>query len=158
MEDYLDSLLSGERNAVLLLGTYYFAAMGLIGILNCFRLRLWPVTKGKMQKMTLERSGIASSGSDQNYIVDVSYFFEVKGKNYTGHRLSAWYLVASSNLRILLELQLKQVTYLDDGHVQIHFCPTKPSKSFLIVPGWKSIVFLMLITIGPSLACWYAQR
>lgn len=151
MGAFFESLMAGERDAILVAAAVYSAAMGAYSIWFCFALRRWPSTVATLSRSGLSRFGWSSTASDQDYSADVSYSYVVDGETYEGHRLSPAIIIASANARFLLRWQLRGVTKVGEDRVKVFYKPTNPKKSYLIVPSWRTIGLVALITFGCAL-------
>ena len=97
--------------------------------------------------------GPALRSDEQNYEVSVRYTYSVAGVDYVGYRLSPTLIFVSSNLRFILNWQMKRIKKLDDEKVIVLYNPSKPGKSFLIRPGvvtfiLPSLFILIAITLA----------
>ena len=134
LSTFLDDLLSGDRDAIILAAAGYFALMGMISLVVCFRLSRWPSVVG-----VLHEEGIDGS-LERSYTALVRYSYSVDGVTYEGNRLSAWYMMVTHNLRALLKLQFRLIERHEGANVTVFYNPRKPQKSYLDVPGWRSVV------------------
>jgi len=115
------------------------------------RIRAWPVTNGKLLEADTRIIGghDARRPSETDYINSVAYAYSVDGESYVGDRFSPWVVVASHNLKRLLEKQLDDVE--TGGNVPVRYNPKKPAKSFLKKPGLAGL----LVTSVFALFCFY---
>jgi hypothetical protein len=151
MTAFLERLISGEREAILLAAAAYFALMGVLGFIQMIRLKHWPHVVGKLHEEGVERSGVgASSLDDQEYQANVRYSYTVDGVGYTGDRLNPWYVSASHNLRGVLKLQFRGIDRHEGRKVTVYHHPRKPQKAYLDVPGWPSIIGVCSLCIGAA--------
>ena len=115
-----------------------------------FRIRHWPETTGRLTDAAVKKFGPGEyDQSRQEYANVVGYEYEVGGKAYVGKRLSAWTVVASHNLKFILEQQLDG---LQEGNsVAVYYNPSRPAKAFLKRPGILGII----VTLGFAALCFY---
>ncbi|MEM8769668.1 MAG: DUF3592 domain-containing protein [Pseudomonadota bacterium] len=126
----------------------------LLGFANLYSLyyqqmvRRWPKIPERLVTAETERwGGEAFHISDQDYKNVVAYHYTVQGAEYSGNRFSAWVVIASHNLKWLLERQLDDLK--ESGTVDVIYNPARPEKSFLVRPG----VFGMFVTLAFAVFC-----
>ncbi|WP_239078388.1 MULTISPECIES: DUF3592 domain-containing protein [Deefgea] len=122
-----------------------------------WRVRHWPSVIGRIEQLEVRAFGAAEwVQSEQDYIADSCYLYEVKGVEYSGSRIAPWQLSASHNLRGIVQGQVSAVPVQPDGKVRVYYSPKRPNKSYLVRPGWLSLLIAHLIYIVPTY--WYLQR
>jgi len=156
MSGFLNDILAGERTAIIQAAAVYFAVMGLWSIGFCIRLRRWPSVVGILEEAGLRQFGAASTKSDQTFAANVLYQYEVNGEHYEGSRLSPSIMLVSSNVRALLRWQLKGIERLGGDRVRVFYNPTKPRKSYLIVPPNRTIAIAAVAMFGAAALLWAA--
>lgn len=119
----------------------------LYSIVYQLRIRSWPSTTGQLLKANTEKFGPTDFVlAETDYINAVAYEYTVRGETHIGKRFSAWLLVASHNLKFLLE---KQLEGFEAGQaVPVYYNPRKPAKSFLRRPGIPGLVVTALFALG----------
>lgn len=120
----------------------------LASIIYQIRVRSWPATTGELLMSATETFGVTEAHpSNVNYVNAVSYGYTVDSKSYVGRRLSPWAIVATHNLKAILENQLKGLA--KDGRLAVFYNPAKPQKAFLKQPG----VLGIFVTLGFAVFC-----
>lgn len=142
MSAFLDDLFSGDRDAIILAAAGYFALMGMVSLVVIFRLSRWPSVVG-----VLHEEGIEGS-RELSYTTMVRYSYSVDGVTYEGDRLSAWYMMVTHNLRALLKLQFRLIERHEGANITVFYNPREPQKSYLVVPGWRSVVVVVGLFFG----------
>ena len=150
MREFIDSLLAGDRAAILSAAAFYALAMGALSIWLCFRVRKWPSVVATLKHAGLDRFGWSGSASDQDYRADVAYSFEVDGQTYDGHRLSPTIIIASANARFLLRWQMRGIERIGEDSVRAYYKPSNPKKSYLIVPSMRTIAVVAVVTLASA--------
>ena len=130
-----------------------FFALGfacLYSIVYQLRIRSWPRTPGQLLKAdTRKFGGTKLVPAETDYINSVAYKYAVGGEDYFGKRFSPWVVVASHNLKFLVEKQLEG--FQEGQTVSVYYNPRKPAKSFLKLPGIVGI----LVTAVSALGCFF---
>ena len=126
---------------------FFLGFLCIYSIVYQLRIRGWPSTPGQLLKAhTREFGAKAFIPAETDYINAVAYEYGVAGKTYVGERFSPWVMVASHNLKALLE---KQLDGIQAGQtVPVYYNPRKPAKSFLKRPGMVGLVVTALIALG----------
>jgi hypothetical protein len=146
------SMVQGQLQGIWFWGAAYFVLMGGLSLVVQWRTRRWPCTAGILAQSGLERwGGPAWSRSDQAYLANARYRYQVAGQVYPGHRVSPWVFVASHNARFVLDRQLKGIQKNPDGSVKVFYNPGRPHKSFLILPGIPGMGVSAALAVGPFL-------
>jgi hypothetical protein len=146
------SAADGDRQSIILLCVIYVFLVCSYSLLWQMRMNSWPSVTGRLGKLGLRKFGGGEWAlSNQDYVGDALYMYQVDGKEYTGERISPWVMVASHNLRSLLRLQQKAVDVKPDNEVTVYYNPRNPRKSFLVRTGAVSQVVTALIGITPLL-------
>lgn len=119
----------------------------LYSIFYQLRLRSWPSTPGQLLKADTREFGAAKLvPAETDYINAVAYEYAVNGEDYLGKRFSPWVVVASHNLKFLLE---KQQEGFEAGQtVSVYYNPRKPAKAFLKRPGIVGLAVTAVFTLG----------
>jgi hypothetical protein len=113
-----------------------------------FRIRSWPSTTGKLLSAETEEFGATEiSPSDVDYMNSVAYEYVVDGTTYAGNRFSPWVVIATHNLKTILERQLDGLA--PGNAVPVFYNPRKPGLAFLKRPGPIG----MLVTIAAMIFC-----
>ena len=136
-------------STVLIIAAMYFSAVGLFGLVTQMRVLNWPMTTGRLSKRTLASMGPRMLAEDEQFEADVEYSYQVSGTSYDGDRLSPWQLLASFNLKSLVKWQMKGITEVSDGEVEVYYDPAAPEKSFLIKPGMLGLAFTAAVAALP---------
>lgn len=149
LNSFYENLLSGDKQAILIVAAAYFALMGLVSLIFQLRILSWPMTNGTLVHSGLLRWGASNFAGEQDYEAEVKYHYRVDGKQYEGKRLSSWYIIASANLRFLLRWQLNGITNLAPEEIAVFFNPSAPEKSYLIRPGKIGLSLTVAIATLP---------
>lgn len=158
MFETLNDAFSGDRDAFLAVAATYAAICGAISLTFIYRVSRWPSTEGVLEDAAVVQfGGTENSLSDTDYMAKVRYHYTVDGELYVGHRLSTWTIVASHNARGILRYELKGIERLEDDRVGVYYNPAKPSKAYLIAPGWRSALTTGLFCWGTAAALWTAR-
>ena len=147
LDSFFAAVFAGDEQAIILLVVIYAALVGLVGLAVCLRIRSWPAASGVLLSSGLETWGAAQRSDEQDYEAVVRYRYSVDGEAFEGKRLSPTYMIASSNLRFLLNWQMSGITRRGADKVDVFYNPAKPEKSFLIKPGIIMLCFLAAITL-----------
>lgn len=151
MTDFLERLLAGDRDAIILISGGYFALIGVYSLIYNIWLNRWPSVIGELQEQCVEGSGVgAVSPSDREYRAMVRYSYTVDGVVYEGDRLNPWLVMATHNLRGLLKLQFRAIKRHGGTQVTVYHHPGKPQKSYLDVPDWPSILLAATLCFGSA--------
>jgi hypothetical protein len=122
--------------------------LNLYSIMYQFQIRGWPSTPGTLLKVGLRESTInAWVKAEYDYTVAVAYEYSVGGEVFVSKRFSPWVVVASYNLKLLLEKQIED--YRPGQPVPVYYNPRRPSKAFLKQPG----IFGLSVTALFALFC-----
>ena len=87
---------------------------------------------------------------EREYEAMVRYSYSIDGITYEGDRLNAWYVTVTHNLRTLLKFQFRGIERHKGNKVTVFYNPRKPQKSYLDVPGWRSIVLVVGLCFGTA--------
>ncbi len=148
-------VLDGDTQSIFLLVSAYAFAVCLYSFVYQRRVSSWPSVRGRLLRSEVAKSGGTEwARSDQEYVADALYEYEVDGEAHRGRRISAWVVVASHNLRSVLEAQLKEITQYDDGSVAVFYNPKKPAKSLLVKPGWVGQLVTLALGLAPAILYW----
>ncbi len=119
----------------------------LYSIVYQLRIRGWPSTSGQLLKADTEKFGPTDFIlAETDYINAVAYEYTVRGEKHIGKRFSPWVVVASHNLKFLLEKQLED--FQAGQAVPVYYNPRKPAKSFLKRPGVAGLGVTALFALG----------
>jgi hypothetical protein len=152
MDKLIDQLKNGDTDIWLLLFAAYCIVTGCYALFYCIRISRWPSVIGVFIQKEIAVWSSSAVTSDNNYFVQISYLFKVDGKEYRGHRLSPFIIIASHNLRFLLRLQMKHVDISDDGKVRVFYNPRRPEKSYLIPPSATGYIIIISFMFLPLIA------
>ena len=113
----------------------------------------WQATTGRLLRLGTRKFGESlADPSMQEYLSDALYEYQVNGRHYQGKEVSAWKVVASRNLKGILERQQAGIERQDDNDaITIYYNPARPAKALLIRPGWKSVLFTLAVGLAPTL-------
>jgi hypothetical protein len=150
MDKLIDQLKSGDPETWLFIFAIYCLALGGFALFYCLRIRRWSSVFGELKQTNVELLSTSTIITrDQNYFAQVSYTYNVDGKEYQGRRLSPFIIIASYNLRFLLRLQMKHVETRDDGRIRVFYNPQRPEKSYLIPPRTTGLITVISVMFLP---------
>lgn len=129
---------------------YLFVVMSASAVMQ-IRTRYWKRTEGELVSKDVDVFSLNNSLSEQQYTNRVQYTYTVGGQRYNGKRLSPWQIVANHNAQGILKYQLSKVCTLPNGKIIVHYNPSNPEKSFLLIAGKAGIVVTLLIAVVPFL-------
>ncbi len=158
---YLESIFvltkAGDIQGFAFWAVAYCWLIGWGTLIVYWRVRHWPSVMGVIEQLELRAFGAAELvQSEQDYIADSRYRYEVKGVEYFGSRIAPWQISASHNLRGIVQGQVSAVPVQPDGKVRVYYSPKRPNKSYVVRPGWLSLLIAHLIYIVPT--WWYVVR
>ncbi|MBI1395429.1 MAG: DUF3592 domain-containing protein [Betaproteobacteria bacterium] len=149
--DTILAALDGDRRSIFLLACLYLVLVCAYSAFHQNRISRWPGVRGRLISAGVRRfGGTAWAKTDQQYVPEALYEYQVDGRRYLGKRVSPWMMVASRNMRFLLNAQLRGVESDDEGHVTVYYDPRNPAKSFLIRTGWVSQLVTIAIAALPT--------
>ncbi|WP_371379351.1 hypothetical protein [Thalassotalea aquiviva] len=159
MHEYFLSMWSlaieGEKQGILFYATLYTSVLLCYSTVYQLKIRSWPSTKGSLVNRNISNWGAKEwATSDQNYVVNALYKYKVGQQEYVGKRVSPWIIIASHNMKFVLEKQLNGIQKEEDGSIRVFFNPKRPQKSFLIKPGNIGLIFTLGLAVIPMLAYW----
>ncbi len=156
LSEMFDLARVGEVQGVAFWGMAYCWLIGWATVLIYWRVRNWPTVWGELLQHSVKPLGGAEFVlSEQNYIADALYSYQIASITYHGKRIAPWQLTASHNLRSLLNKQLNLITQHND-QIKVYYSPTHPEKSYLVRPGWLSLGIAHAIYLLPTI--WYVMR
>ena len=148
IENYFSKIASGDAYAIALCITVFCAIACIYSLYFQYRVWNWPSVWGKLLEADVEKiGGTDLVKSEQDYAANVGYTYTVKGRSYTGNRLSAMSVMASHNAQAVLHKQLKGIE-VNSGKVRVYYNPFRPSKSFLIRGSGYQVTFTILMLAG----------
>lgn len=151
MAAFLENLLVGDRDAILLVAAGYFALMGIIISARMISLSHWPSIIGELHEKGIQNTGTgAISVDEREYSTKVRYSYTVDGVTLENDQLNPWFVRVSHNLRALLKLQFRGIERLGGARVRVYYNRHNPQKSYLDVPGWKSIILVSAMMFGST--------
>jgi len=144
-----DLMLEGETQGVFFFIVVYSTLVLSYSLFFQMRINRWPIVTGELISKSATKFGATEwATTNQEYVADALYKYNVAGKEYMGKRISAWVMVASHNAKFVLEKQLSSIRVVD-GKVDVYYNPKKPQKSYLIITGIKSQLFTVFIMLVP---------
>ncbi len=152
IRDMWDLAAAGDRQ-----GVFFFIVVYVLVILtySLFYQRYvasWSGTRGKLVQLGLRIFGATGWViSEQEYVTTSLYEYSVGGEKFQGKRVSPWAIVASYNVRFVLNKQMKHIKRYGDDGVEVYFNPKNPEKSFLIKPGKMGMAVTAMLAVAPML-------
>jgi len=144
----IDAALGGQFEGIFAIVFFALSFACAYSVTYQLRIRSWPSTTGKLLKAATEEFGATEIvPSDVDYVNSVAYEYAVDGTVYIGKRFSPWTVVATHNLKSLLERQLGDLA--PGNAVRVIYNPRKPGLAFLRRPGPIGI----LVTIACMMFC-----
>ena len=151
MQEFVDQLLAGERDAILFAAAFYFLLMAVLATIQMVRLSRWPSVIGDLRKEGIGLDWADGFRPDENeYSAHVQYEYIVNGQIHEGDRLNPWSAMATHNLRNLLRVQFRWIERRDGDRVRVYYNPRNPEKSYLHVPGWRAIALVVGLCLGSA--------
>lgn len=155
LEEMWDLALQGKAQGIFFWAALYAFIVLLYSLIYQIKIASWPGTSGELLKGGIRKFGSTEwAASNQKYVASALYCYVVNGKEYQGRRVSPWVVVASHNMKSILEKQLRSVQQFPDGKVSVFYHPEKPEKSFLIKPGIKGQFITAILAIIPFVMYW----
>lgn len=140
------SALAGETGGLFACCFFLLGFACLWSMLYQIRIRGWPSTTGRMTEAGVKKFGpYKADVSSQQYKTSVGYEYEVNGAKYLGRHLSAWTVVASHNMKFILQRQLGDLREADS--VMVYYNPSRPSRAYLKQPGLLGMFVTLLLSI-----------
>ena len=149
MIEYFEHLIVDEDNAVALIAMAYFALMGVYSLIHMHRISKWPSVIGKLHEENIIGSGVGSH-DETSYRATVHYTYFVDGVPYENDKINTWHILVSHNLRGLLKWQFRDIDRHDSSGVTVFYHPSKPEKSYLVVPGRKQMASVFALCFGAA--------
>ncbi len=130
--------------------TFFLCAYSLVFQI---RTRFWPSTYGVLSGFEIRKFGGMTDRvkSEQEYVSEALYKYNVAGVDYSGTRISPWVFVVSHNARFVLQKQQASIQFHPDGRLKVFYNPNNPKKSYLIVAGKTGIYFTAALSVIPLL-------
>lgn len=130
-------------------GVYAFVVC-MYSVVFQIRTRSWPVAEGELVQAGVKKFGARDVVlANQDYVSKALYHYSVSGVVYEGKKVSPWIIVASHNMRFILEKQMSTIQYHPNSKVKVFYDPAKPQKSYLIIAGKVGLVITSLIGLAP---------
>ncbi len=134
---------------MLVLGIKVYAlAVGSYSLFFQWRMSKWQGVWGELATLKNTRVSYDNSPSEQHWMLTALYRYQVAGETYYGSRVSAWEMSGSGMLRNIPFFLTRYIEKGQDNQVRVYHHPTKPKKSTLIVPGWRSYLITALFGGG----------
>lgn len=149
MIEFFESLVAGDRRAILLSSAAYFALVGVYSLIYMYRISKWPSVIGQLHEENVVGSGVGTR-DENSFQATVRYTYVVDGVPYENDKINAWIILLSHNLRALLKWQFRYIDRHDGSHVTVFYHPRKPEKAYLVVPGWKQMALVFALCFGAA--------
>lgn len=149
MDMFLNGLMAGDAAAIAQAAAGYFVLMGLWGVIHMYRVSRWPSVTGTVLSQGL-KGGDMAVDDETLFRLKVLYRYVVDGRVYENDQINSLHIGLSYNLRHLLRWQLRFVDWQDDDRVRVYHHPSKPQKSYLVVPGWRQLSFASVLCFGAA--------
>ncbi len=142
--------VQGKAQGIWFFASLYTVVLCVYSIIFQVKTRFWPFVEGVLIEIGVDKFGKTEwVKSNQDYVSNALYKYNVSGVNYEGTRVSPWVVVVNHNAKFVLKKQMSSVQQLPDGKIKVFFNPKKPRKSFLIIAGKVGICITALISILP---------
>ena len=143
--------LDGQAQGVWFWASLYTFILCAYSLLFQIRTRFWPCTHGVLTGFEIRKFGGATEWvrSEQEYVSEALYKYNVGGVDYDGTRISPWVFVVSHNARFVLEKQKSSIQLYPDGRLKVFYNPNNPKKSFLIIAGKMGIYITVTLSVLP---------
>ncbi|WP_286236581.1 DUF3592 domain-containing protein [Neptuniibacter halophilus] len=136
--------LAGDHQALFFCIAAYGCLACAVSVVLQLRMQRWKAVDGQLLQAGAVKVGHENLATEQHYMAEALYVYQVAGREYRGSKVSSWVMSASGSLRGVSLLQLKGIKHKADGSIVVYHHPDKPEKSMLIRPGRFSI----LLTAG----------
>jgi hypothetical protein len=144
------SAIQGQTQGVWFWAAFYIFILCVYSLVLQIRTRYWPYAEGVIVESSVEKFRSASLKTDQNFIANALYKYNVSGLEYNGTRISPWIIVASHNAKFILAKQMSAIQRLPDGKVKVFYNPNKPRKSFLAIASKLIVCITLFLGALPS--------
>ena len=149
-ENILRSAMSGQFKGILAVVLPLLGLAALGSLVLQIRIGFWPTVVGQLIVAEAEKAGTDGVQSEGRFVGAAEYRYTVAGQEYTGTKLSLWEIVASSNYKRVLELQLPMAAS-DPNSVNVIYNPREPGEGYLKRPSLGGKLFTALFA-GAMLA------
>lgn len=147
-----DLAMAGNVQGIWFWAGVYCLLMCIYSAVYQMRVRRWPSVRGTLHNVSIEKFGsTAPVMSEQDHQLAAHYRYEVAGITYEGDRVSSWVIVASTNLRVLLQRQLNRIQVYPPDGVDVYYNPARPAKSYLLPPGNLGLCLTLVLAVLPLL-------
>ena len=142
--------MDGDAKSILLIFAVYFLAMGALSLRYQFRMKTWPRGRGKLlQSRMAHVAGFEWNPGNKMYATDALYEYQVDGQTYQGQKVSPWVMVASHNVKFVLQKQLDRIEVGSGNEVAVYYNPKNPSRAVLIKPGTLGMAVTVSMALFP---------
>ena len=142
--------MDGDPESILLIFAVYFLAMGALSLRYQLRMQAWPRKRGKLLQSRLAHvAGFEWNPAHKAYATDALYEYQVDGQTYRGQKVSPWVMVATHNVRFVLQKQLDRIEVGPGNEVSVFYDPKNPSRAVLIKPGTLGMAVTVSMALFP---------
>ncbi|GLX78996.1 hypothetical protein tinsulaeT_23360 [Thalassotalea insulae] len=135
----------------------YVLAMTSISLFFQWRMSQWQPVWGELAELKNTQLSYDNSAAEQSWMLTALYRYQVGGEVYYGSRVSAWEMTGSGALRNIPGFLTRYIEQGRGEQVRVYHHPTKPKKSMLIIPGWRSYLLTTIFGGGIFLLFHFAQ-
>jgi hypothetical protein len=148
------AIVGNKQGIFFFISLYSLLLLGYSAI-NQYKTAHWPSTEGILLNAGVKKWGFTEwKKSNQEYTASALYVYKVGEKEYQGTRMSPWVIIASHNVKFILEKQLSSIQNNEDGTITVFYNPNKPQKSYLIKPGKAGLIITSVVAVFPMLIYW----
>lgn len=148
LQEMTDLALRKELQGIHFWATVYVLFVLAGSLWHVVRVRSWPSTEGRLIRLGIRQFGATElNPTDQAYVPDALYSYEVGGQVYQGREISVWKMSASGILKDSAALLPRRVQADASGAVRVYYNPRRPHKALLLRPGWPSLTFLWVLVV-----------
>lgn len=140
LEDFLLGIELSEKSKIALFALSYFFLCGFLSLGVMIRVKNWPKVTGR-----LDSHSIVGWRFGENLKNKVEYSYKINDIFYQNQKLSLWHVRSSYNLQFVLNWQIRHIERQLGDKVTVYYNPLNHQVSYLIVPGWKQILFVITI-------------
>ncbi len=149
MTEFLERLMAGDADAILLTAAGYFILVGVFGLISMYRKSKWPSVIGQLLDEKIEGAW-GGRHDETNFGAKVLYRYSVDGVTYENDQINVWHIRMTYNLRALLKWQFRFIERHGQSRVTVYYNPKRPEKAYLVVPGVKQMAFVSVLFFGAA--------
>lgn len=149
---------NGNKQGVCFFASIYAFLIVGYSVIFQLRVRAWPSTVGELIDAQIQLMTSSAHRSEQTYSASALYTYRVGANKYDGRKVSTWVVMASRNVRGILQMQLDHIQKVGADGVIVFYNPKKPAKSVLMKPGMAGVVLTFAIAVVPVMVYYHAYH